>query len=817
MYKRWLFTIIAIEILLTVNVTETHGFGSNYTHPTITRLALKDIVKEGQIDRYLKDELEMKDGIDSPLSFYPNIDDVVPYGEIERNNDVLGENLRRQYPTRFGKPYTAGYLMISGSEAEDHPTERAQHHFHDPISDIGLNNNYYGIGILADFFALFYPSAEQGNVGRFFCSLLALCEPSFNLDGTSAVDRIKGETSSSYPYNYFAWPDTRRYFYNALTSKTREEREHYSALTFFSLGHSLHILEDMGVPAHTRNDFMYDHIWHGIIKGSYLEGYLESGRVVEKIPVVKTDISFSRFTDFWDNNRTQGLSGMAEYTNHNFLSEGTIFKNYRDPDWLSVETYEEMAEDGQKDFVQYYTGRTSDGVDIPHLATVGLLHSAFAFLGDKDRARYTAFLDPYCYRDYSEILIPKTISYVSGLIDYFFRGRIAVIKDGIKDGLAGFSIKNISDEPIAGGNFEVYYDSTSGLRNRLASYALTPPSSDIPLMPGKMTDKITFEVPVDNTTPGRYIFVFKGRLGEEDNAVTGKIIRDKIYFVSERRGVPEIYSMNAAMNAAMNADSSDIKLLLSNSDPVITYTHPAVSNDGTKLAFHSNRDGGEAIWIYDIPAGNLKRLTSGVWPDWSPDGKRLVYYKNTGGKNDIFIIDVESLLENRLTDDSYNNLWPAWSPDGAKIAFTSQRESKADIVVIGIDDKNLQNLTAQNLTASIDNLDRWKPAWSPDGRKIAYEKPTKIVYSPGEPLYVNIHILEMDTGKEINLTGVDSSNKDYGVWNGTPRWMDNVEIIIESNVSGESWSDLWIIDARNGGFIKRLTDTPGHDGYPFVW
>lgn len=797
MYKRLVLVILIIEILNTLGAGDAYGFGSHYTHPSITRLAIDNLIKSGRIDRYLKEELEIKYGIDMPFLFYRNIAGGVPEGEIERNNDVLGKSMRRGSPTRFGEPYTGRYLIISGSEAEDHPTERAQHHFLDPLSNSGLDNNYYGVGVVADFLALFYPPAEQGNVGRFLCSLVSLCEPGFNLDGTPAVDRVGGKTSNTYPYNYFAWPDTRRYFYNALTAKTGEERGHYSALTFFSLGHNLHILEDMGVPAHTRNDFLYDHIWHGLIRGSYLEGYLESGRMTEKMAVRGDSVSFSRLADFWDNNGIQGLPGLAEYTNHNFLSEGTIFRSYEYPDWVSIERYENVAEDGHRDIVQYYTGLTSDNIEIPHLAAVGLLHSSFGFLDYKDRARRTAYLDPYCYKDYSEIIIPRAVSYVSGLIEYFFRGRLALIKDGNE----GFRIKNLSTEPISNGIFEIYYDSTGGTRNRLASFAI---ADDAPLMPGGISERIDFDPPMDNITPGRYIVVFKGRLGDEDNAVIGKVIRDKVFFVSERRGVPEIYSMDM--------DGGDIRVFVSNNDPSIIYAHPVVSPDGTLLAFHSNRDGRDAIWIYEISTGSIRRITDGAWPDWSPDGKRLVYHKNTGGKNDIFLVDVEGIEERQLTDDTYNNLWPAWSPDGSGIAFTSQRESKGDIIVI-----ELNSSRTQNLTASIDNFDRWKPAWSPDGKRIAYEKPTKILYAPGEPIYVNIHTLEIDTGRETNLTGIDNSSKDFGVWNGTPHWIDNENIVIESNVSGEPWSDLWIIDAKGGGFIKRLTNTPGHDGYPFVW
>lgn len=785
------------DLLYILCATYAFGFGSNYTHPAITKAAVGRVVEKGTLDRYLREDLEIREGINHPFSFYHNILGAPPEEEIERNNDVLGESLRRRYPTRFEKPYSAGYLIISGSEAEDHPTERAQHHFLDPLSNRGLDNNYYGVGVLADFLALFYPPAEQGNAGRFLCSLVSLCDPSFNLDGTSAVDRVEGKTSGVYPRNYFAWPDTRQYFYNALTAKTKEEREHYFALTLFSLGHNLHILEDMGVPAHTRNDFLYDHIWHGLIKGSYLEGYLESGKMIEKIAGQGDSVSFRRLADFWDNNGSQGLPGLAEYVNHNFLSEGTVFKNYESPGWGDIKTYEMVAEDGQKDFVRYYTGRTSDGLEIPHLAAVGLLHSTFDLLGYNDRARYTAYLDPDCYQDYSEIIIPKAVSYVSGLIEYFFRGRIGVIKDG----LTGFRIKNLSAEPIAGGLFEIYYDSTDGIRNRLASY---PVDSNFTLMPGAATEKIAFTPPDDNIAPGRYIVVFKGKLGDEDHAVIGKVIRERVYFISDRRGAPEIYSMNM--------DGSDPQVIVSNADPAMTFTHPAVSPDGSMVAFHANKAGSDEIWVGNMGTGYIRKIADGAWPAWSPDGSRLVYYRKTEEKVDIFIADIKTLEEIRLTSDTYHNFWPAWSPDGSRIAYTSQRESKIDIVVV-----DLSSSRTDNLTASLDNRDRWKPAWSPDGKRIAYETPSKPFYIPGELMYVNIHALQIDTGTEINLTNSENAAADYSVWNVSPHWIDNEEIVIESNVSGEPWSDLWVIDANGGGFLKRLTDAPGNDGYPFIW
>ncbi|MCC7203420.1 MAG: PD40 domain-containing protein [Nitrospirae bacterium] len=797
MYWRIPMAIFIAVIYCIFSSEISFGYGSNYTHPAITALSLNSLEKDGALDRYLRNELDLQDGLSAHFAFHSEYSDSGILNQIIRNNDVYGMEFRRQYSTRMGQPYAAKYLMISGSEAEDHPTERSQHHFLDPVSNSGLDNDYYGAGVVADFLALFYPSAEQGNAGRLICSTVSLCEPGFNLDGTSAIDRVSGNSSGAYPYNYFAWPDTRSYFYDALTSDTKEERDHFFAMTFFSLGHSLHLLEDMAVPAHTRNDFLYDHIWNGIIHGSYLEGYVEEGRAVNNSSSVSDRITFKRLSDFWDNDGTNSIKGLAEYTNYNFLSEGTVFKKYGNPDWVEIEQSDVVAEDGQIDTVQYYTGLTSDGIKIPHLAAVGLLNPVLSFLGSRERAGYTAYLDPASYRDYSAILIPRAAAYVSGLTEYFFRGRIAVKRDGPDS----IKIKNLSTEPLNEGAIGVYYDSNdTGLRTILSSYVIAP---GVPVAPGDETGEIQVPVPGDNVEPGQYIIVFKGRLGEEDGAVIGKVYSERLLFISQRNGASEIYSMSL--------DGGNQNTVLPNTDPEISYTHPSGSPDGTKIAVHSARGNSDGIWMFDLSSGSLNKVTDGYWPAWSSDGKSLLYTRKSDSKSDIYILNMETGVETRLTDDDYNNLWPAWSPDGSKIAYTSQRGSRGDIIIM-----DLNSRLAQNLTQSLDSNDHWKPAWSPDGARIAYESPSKVVYDINEPWYVDVHVLDINSRAEVNITNSDTSSG-KGVWNGTPVWMDNERIVIESNASGDAWSDLWVVDANKGGFITRLTDSIGHDGYPFIW
>ena len=102
------------------------------------------------------------------------------------------------------------------------------------------------------------------------------------------------------------------------------------------------------------------------------------------------------------------------------------------------------------------------------------------------------------------------------------------------------------------------------------------------------------------------------------------------------------------------------------------------------------------------------------------------------------------------------NRVPAWSPDGRQIAFNGQiREAESiktmSIYVIGSNGRNLRRLTAENPT-------HWDsfPAWSPDGTKIAFVRATSVGAVAGGRI-AQIWVMDADgrNQKTLDVRGME--------------------------------------------------------------
>ncbi len=186
---------------------------------------------------------------------------------------------------------------------------------------------------------------------------------------------------------------------------------------------------------------------------------------------------------------------------------------------------------------------------------------------------------------------------------------------------------------------------------------------------------------------------------------------------------------------------------------------PRWSPDGRWLAFLSSRDDDHTqLWLLDRLGGEGRKLTA-LPSDvddyaWAPDGKRVAlvvqdadtakpktpapividrfqFKQDEGGylgkeRRHLYLLDVASGKTTILAPGDYDELLPAWSPDGQSLAFVSKRHPDSDrdnnwdvYVMDAAPSAAPRQLTTFPGPDGDPDTDS-RPAWSPDGRTIAY-------------------------------------------------------------------------------------------------
>jgi len=194
---------------------------------------------------------------------------------------------------------------------------------------------------------------------------------------------------------------------------------------------------------------------------------------------------------------------------------------------------------------------------------------------------------------------------------------------------------------------------------------------------------------------------------------------------------------------------------------------PKWSPDGKYLSFLSSRnDGKTQVWNLDRRGGEAQQLTETVQGvqgyEWSPDGTKLLLVLQDPKPEDLekdkdkkekkkkpkpwvidrlqFKMDYIGYLDKRrthlfvfklsdktmtqITSGDFDDTQPVWSPDGKFVAFVSNRteepdaSSNTDIWIVSAENTDKGKTLRQFTTNSAPDQ---SPAWSPDGKHIAYE------------------------------------------------------------------------------------------------
>ena len=222
---------------------------------------------------------------------------------------------------------------------------------------------------------------------------------------------------------------------------------------------------------------------------------------------------------------------------------------------------------------------------------------------------------------------------------------------------------------------------------------------------------------------------------------------------------------------------------------------PTWHPDGRKLAYSILGDRGSQIVLHDLRTGASRYLAAtpaglNITPQFSPDGRWLAYAHGQEAGTDLVITDADGTdRARRITvGRGSDNLAPSFSPDSRRLAFTSNRSGHPEVYIADVDGTNVELLTPFKFG---DQSYRSDPAWSPNGRVIAFQ-----AQIAGRFQVMTVSLRDR-TIKQLTSEGV---NED-------PSWApDGRHLVFASTRTGAK--QLFVLDVETGR-ARQLTHAPG--------
>ncbi|MGH7658260.1 MAG: hypothetical protein ACREL6_08490 [Gemmatimonadales bacterium] len=213
-----------------------------------------------------------------------------------------------------------------------------------------------------------------------------------------------------------------------------------------------------------------------------------------------------------------------------------------------------------------------------------------------------------------------------------------------------------------------------------------------------------------------------------------------------------------------------------------------ISADGRWIAFDSNIEGNQQIFVIPAAGGEPRRVTrdsaDNFSPEFSPDGRQIVFHTTRNPTRDIYVMNLDGSGEQRLTSDSEESYHRVFSPDGRTIAYGNGSG------ILGL----LRRATVDAPWRVVDRKPAdsgFVPRWSPDGLQLALEIPN----GKGR---VDIAIRPLHGPARI-LVKAGAHGIQFPRW---PEWSEDGQAIYFRDPSNEGTPGIYGVPSSGG--IPRL-------------
>lgn len=211
-------------------------------------------------------------------------------------------------------------------------------------------------------------------------------------------------------------------------------------------------------------------------------------------------------------------------------------------------------------------------------------------------------------------------------------------------------------------------------------------------------------------------------------------------------GISPVWSPDGNQLAYMTVSQSEQQVIVSDAqggNQRVVFSGPpgdanngsiAWSPDGTHLAFTGLMDGRQVIYLDDLNSPDAPRPLTGAFanafsPTFSADGRELAFSWAPAANQEVFVAELGTVdmpitsdtQITRVTHDYNLDSFPAWSPDGRWLAFTSDRQGNSEIYVVSTPCLSSPDPCDARMKRLTDHIARdIFPTWSPDGKRLLF-------------------------------------------------------------------------------------------------